>query len=236
MAWRPKNPQPITPEELAKIDEKLTKYPLENLPEGFEDPRKKRGYVSTLMKGPEYWPHPDYDKKAQTAATRLYGRILSQGFYEPQLHDELLWFFARQAKSYVHFCLASNITKNEYYNWAEIYPGFKFAQQKAKMLTQAYWETELETNKNNPYYNVQVATQLQKYTRCTSDHVDMVGTFAGKNSLEKMSNIQKKIEEGDLSLKEASSATKLIALYEDVNYKTEVAKKVEELKKLHEMD
>lgn len=153
-------------------------------------------------------------------------------YYRPSLHDDMLIAWGRQGKSFINFCLQIGILPETYWAWRNKYPVFEEAVQTYKMYLRQYWEAVANDNIGNPEFSYACYRVASKLAGADPDGVRVQGISQAKSPLEKVKRLLERIEEGDITSRDAKYVADILSIAVDINERTVVAKDVEELKKL----
>lgn len=155
--------------------------------------------------------------------------------YDAKKHPEQIIDLLKEGLPVAGFCAANNITRATFYNWINTHEEFRQAYNMGVEHAEL-WLTKqgiLGMIGGIKDFNATVWSMLMRNRCKLSEHRTVALDFAScSTSMDKVKLLDREISAGTLTTQEARNFAEYIKACADVNEKTEVAKRVDELMKL----
>ncbi len=152
--------------------------------------------------------------------------------YDPKKHPQLLIDIFEKGGEVCNFAGALNISERTFFLWLKIYPelmdAYEIAKAKAKIYLTAVGIANLESNS----FQFNVWSLLMRNRCKTTEHRTVPIDFSKcKTSNAKLKVLEKELAEGNLTPMEAKCFAEVIKAGAEINEKTDVAVRLDEVLK-----
>lgn len=169
---------------------------------------------------------------SEEAAARGRGRPSK---FDAEYHCQLLIDIGRQGKTIHHFCVEADIPTITFYSWRNTKPEFKEAFDRFKSAATVYWVDECHANISNPHYNFPCFRVLSRAANADPDAVRMRGLAKIKDPNKKYELIERTLETEGICARDLNYLATFVKQGVDIYEQTNLARDVEELKRLNEI-
>lgn len=182
----------------------------------------------------------DYHTKIEISKEVMEGtiRIINgqRAKYDPELHCRAIIEICSDGGDVPAFCSKFFINRDTFHDWLDKHPEFEEAYLLAKDRGSQYYEKMINDNKDNPNFNLAAITFLMRnrYGYTNDRRIRIKGMSKAKTHNERLHTVDKQVDVGNLTAKEAQCFANYVAISAKIDEVTQQAADIEALKKLTE--
>lgn len=172
-------------------------------------------------------------KRKPEGSKRNYAGPYKSSSYDPDKHPTQLIELLSNGEGIAAFCAENNIGERTFFDWIDRYSELEEAYQIAKVKGKRWLEAQGTLSMHRKDFQPVVWSMLMRHRCGMTEHRRVPIDFTKcKTAMEKLAILERQVEKGELTTAEIKNLAEYVRAAADIEQKTDIAERVEELMKL----